>query len=537
MIVKLHRCRRLAWILILYLYGVAFILPLVLTITTTLAEETQAPGASLLSQEPHISFLNKKIHDTEEIDKMIPREVVDAAKRLIRASLETNDFSSRMLQLVQESEDNFKRESDDENNFGRIILDDLTTILGLGFATHEIESMIQSVRNEWSSSTIPSQNECTRTSESKPPSVTTTTRIQSDDTCTISPSSQLNDDSESRMLGDRHATALLDAVRDKDCLEREFDVQNKDTFDVGEAIEVFQKCRILVLRNVFSKETTERVFPHYIKYISDVESGKISSEGTTSFGGEYFILREDDSRFNYLATKKLVEVSTGLFDNEVVLEILSDPSMLGESMIVNHVGTIDAQPGGDAQYWHTDGSYIPSDDVISSGFLGVGGHDLPPFAINMFTPLLPREGMGLEHGPTEFCLGTSHLEGHDVDKDLPLNDPSLLKADNGIIEDLQEFLWYVDRGQEPPPDADCPSHLHRVPLLKEGDAVLFDYMLTHRGGANRSKETNRSMIFANYSKKWFRDNNFDYFNEFEPMTTLEELTKLTRFALLEENGE
>ena len=463
----------------------------------------------MLSNEPGAQSSNGKVS----------QEVVDAVKRFIRAS-----FGSK---------ENYTRELNGEDDSSRIV-NDLMKILGLVFAEGEIESLIQSVRNESNGAANSSPREYTTTSEPKPPPLAEATEIPKDGECRASPSYPQNG-VESRMTADRHATALIDVVRDKDCLGREFDVQNEDAFDVEEAIEVFKKCRILVLRNVFSKETTERVLPHYIKYISDVESGNISSEGTTNFGGEYFILREDDSRFNYLATEELVGASSGLFDNEIILEILSDPSMLGESMIVNHVGTIDAQPGGDAQYWHTDGSYVPSDDVTTSGFLGVGGHDLAPFAINMFTPLLPREGMGLEHGPTEFCIGTSYLEGHDVEEDLPVDDLSLLKADNGIVERLHEFLWYVHKGQEPPPHFDCPSHLHRIPLLKEGDAVLFDYMITHRGGANRSKETNRSMIFANYSKKWFRDNNFDYFSGFQRMTTLEELTKLTRFALVERN--
>ena len=88
---------------------------------------------------------------------------------------------------------------------------------------------------------------------------------------------------------------------------------------------------------------------------------------------------------------------------------------------------------------------------------------------------------------------------------------------------------------EPPPHVDCPNHLYRIPLLQEGDALLFDYMLTHRGGANNSAKSNRSMIFATYSKKWFRDTNFDTnFGHRTGLTHLEELTRLTRFAVVNE---
>jgi len=437
-------------------------------------------------------------------DRM-PHETISAAKRLIRASLATKDEETHGDDAVE-------------------LTDDLITILQLSFDSDEIEAMIQDVRNE---------SRDTNTSVS-----TASTSTKAGGECSASASmAQGGDNPPTRMTGDRHAAALLDTVQDMDCLEREFDVQNENEFDVEEAVDILRRCRILVLRNVFSKETTERVLPHYRRYISDVASEKISSEGTTTFGGDYFILKEDNSRFNYMATKQLVELSTGLLDNQILIEILSDHTILGDSMIVNHVGTIDAQPGADVQYWHADGDYVPSNDVDNSGFLGVGGHDLPPFAINMFTPLLPKEGMGPEHGPTEFCLGTSHLKGHDMEEDLPVDDLSLLKADRGIVEHLQEFEWHVERGLEPPPHVDCPRHLHRIPLLKEGDVLLFDYMLTHRGGANRSRKTNRSMIFATYSKKWFRDTNFDTIFGRGPTTPLEELTRLTRFALVEETGQ
>ena len=485
-----------------------YVLVLTLLVGTTSAVETQETSSLPSLSSPGLdSLLSNKLGEEGE---NVPQEIVHAAKRLIRASLSTKDFSV-VLPRDTEEEEAYGDDAD-------MVTDDLIKILGLSFDGGEIESMIQDVRNELKSATLP--NSAASTSK------------EAHDECSATPSTA-NDDPQTRMTGDRHAAALLDTVRDTDCLEREFDVQNEDVFDVADAIGVLKKCRILVLRNLFSKETTERVFPHYIKFMSDVTSGKISAEGTTNFGGDHFILSEGESRLNFMATKDLLDNSTGLLDNEILIEILSDPALLGEEVIVNHVGTVDAGPDGKAQYWHTDGDYVPNDDVESRGFLGVGGHDLPPFAINMFTPLLPREGMGPEHGPTEFCLGTSHLKGHDMKEDFPVDDPRLLKADNGIVEHLQEFEWHVDQLLDPPP---CPGHLHRIPLLKEGDAVIFDYMLTHRGGANRSENTNRAMIFATYSKTWFRDINFDWYKD-APGINLEHLTRLTRFALVKETGE
>ena len=466
--------------------------------------------------------------------------VKDAAKRLIRASLrEDNPAVNPAEEAAYPGFDG--------------LVEDLSIVLGPSFDRVAIESMVREVRDGLRNATrmttaVPDDTEnatdakesCTPASKSVGGECIVSQLGSSSTNSTESSHKQKreektyqdgdNDTYESRRFADRHASGLLETVRDRDCLEREFDVANDETFDIDEAIDVFVKCRILVLRNIFSRETTERVFPHYIRYIADVRSGKLSSEGTTTFGGDYFILKEDNSRFNYMATQKLVELSTGILDHEVLLGILSHHAVLGEDAIVNHVGTIDAQPGAEAQYWHADGEYLPNDDAGARGYNGVAGHDLPAFAVNMFTPLLPRR-MGPEHGPTEFCVGTSHLRGHDTERDLPVRDPDLLATDDGIVEDLQEFEWHVERGHE----ADCPEHLHRIPLMREGDALLFDYMLTHRGGANRSQRSNRSMVFATYSRRWFRDTNFDtdFGHRPPPTTDLEELTRLTRYALID----
>lgn len=471
--------------------------------------------------------------------------VIRAAKRLIRASLHTEDIS----RVDNADAEEFREGLNDLVSAANTLVDDLTMVLGPSFEKDEIESMVRDVRKEWNAAekqSIPQEKDNTTTSNSNSPSASATAAgtsihgecmaspLPTPSTATRSAAAEegIKHADASRMTADRHALGLLETVRDADCLEREFDVED-DAFDVEEAIDVLVRCRILVLRNLFSKKTTERVFPRYSQYISDVQAGRISREGTTTFGGDYFILKEDDSRFNYMATKELVEASTGLLDREILVEILSDPFVLGDSFIVNHVGTIDAKPGADAQYWHADGVYTPNENAPELGFVGVGGHDLPPFAINLFTPLLPH-AMGPEHGPTEFCVGTSHLKGHDTEEDLPVENETLLAADGDIVERLQEFEWHIERGWEPPSRADCPEHLHRIPLLQKGDAILFDYMLTHRGGANNSPD-HRSMIFATYSRKWFRDTNFDTdFGHREYLTPLDELTRLTRFAVVEE---
>ena len=316
---------------------------------------------------------------------------------------------------------------------------------------------------------------------------------------------------------DRHASGVLNAYNSYDCLQREFDAKDPN-FDIEEAKDVLEKCRILVIRNVFSNEIVDRALRNINQYINDVETSKIKSEGTTTYGGEYFILREDKGRVNYMLTKQLAETAAkDIVTNENVLNILSDYRLLDENFVINHMGTLNAQPGAPAQGWHSDDEYIFGKNSFDE--FGVAGHDLPPFAISMFTPLLQ---MTYDHGPTEFCIGTSNLRGHR--NDLDIEDETLLKT--GVVQNLHSFERQQNGRRQ------CPKGFERSPLLNLGDIVLFDYMITHRGGPNNSNDL-RSMLFTVYSRKWYRDSTFDIKDDDDDEDDFERLTQITRFAVVE----
>lgn len=88
----------------------------------------------------------------------------------------------------------------------------------------------------------------------------------------------------------------------------------------------------------------------------------------------------------------------------------------------------------------------------------------PCHAVNVFTPLVD---MTLQHGPTEFCLGSHVLGQEDWDR------------------------RYIE-----------------TPLQKKGVPVMFDYRLGHRGLANTSKDP-RPIVYCTYARagdgKEFRD--------------------------------
>jgi ectoine hydroxylase-related dioxygenase (phytanoyl-CoA dioxygenase family) len=402
-------------------------------------------------------------------DDQIERRLL-AAERIIAASVQS---------MVDDS----------DASTAAALLSDLTLLLKDTMDETEITTIFQEIQSTTKSKNHPQKSKSKSTHESD------------------------HDNPINMFSADRHAAAVLDAHQSFDCLEREFDVTDPN-FDTDQAAGVLEKCRILVLRNVFSQRIVNQTLARYQKFTHDVRTGRILRDGTTTYGGDYFILKEDRYRLNYMIPRELA--SADILANEHVLEILSHYNLLDEDFIVNHSGTLNAQPGAPPQAWHADAEYLYGDRSFDE--YGVAGQDLPPFAISMFTPLLE---MTYDHGPTEFCLGTAHFRGHHLST-LPVTDEDLLE--NGVVASLHR--WDSKLKGTP-----CPEAFRRTPLLRLGDVVLFDYMLSHRGGPNQSNDL-RSMLFTVYSRKWYKDWTFDINNN-EDETEFERLTKTTRFAVVQ----
>ena len=101
----------------------------------------------------------------------------------------------------------------------------------------------------------------------------------------------------------------------------------------------------------------------------------------------------------------------------------------------------------DDQQWHGDGDHLFKH-----------AHS-PPHCINVFVPLVD---LVPSNGPTHFCPGTHRLGSFNKDTN----------------------RWPL-----------CAS---------KGDAILFDYRVKHKGGAN-STEIDRPILYLCYSRPWFRD--------------------------------
>ena len=131
---------------------------------------------------------------------------------------------------------------------------------------------------------------------------------------------------------------------------------------------------------------------------------------------------------------------------------------LGVDMKLIKSGCVVAMPGCPRQPVHPDGKHLFDE-----------GDHLPPHCITVFVPLID---MSEQLGPTEFYPGTHR-------RDCPRQDYKACET------------------------GDCEGVAFTS--AKAGDAVMFDYRVLHRGGANSSTRQRPLTVLHVRASPWFTD--------------------------------
>lgn len=132
--------------------------------------------------------------------------------------------------------------------------------------------------------------------------------------------------------------------------------------------------------------------------------------------------------------------------------------LLGTTCRLLKVGCVVALPGAEQQGVHRDGRLLF--DELQDPSMG----PLPPHCLTVFVPLID---LRREHGPTEYWPGTHHET----------------KQSPGAKDGHGEPIRFC---------------------AKAGAAIIHDYRLRHRGGANGSNDL-RPLLYFTYARSWFHD--------------------------------
>jgi ectoine hydroxylase-related dioxygenase (phytanoyl-CoA dioxygenase family) len=137
-----------------------------------------------------------------------------------------------------------------------------------------------------------------------------------------------------------------------------------------------------------------------------------------------------------------------------------------------YAGLIFSYPGSCDQPWHQDGMPLFPEFKQSALLQST----LPPYALNVFLPLEDEDG-STEKGPTELLPGSHKWTSPD----------ERLKS---IVENINDEEDEESDTRDASGSSDDDGDIIRdgksiiAPVLKQGDALIYDYRVCHRGTAN-----------------------------------------------------
>jgi len=292
---------------------------------------------------------------------------------------------------------------------------------------------------------------------------------------------------------DKYVEQLYATINDPDCMEGEVDFASDD-FRVENAIRIWQKCRLLVLRNIIDKAYIYEFRKNVTQFVYDLNEGKVNDKGRTSYADPYYVYDVSSHRWDLLLPSRFV--SEQIITDGRLMQILSDERVLGEQMKLMAFGMVMSEPNAECQQWHNDADYVYGDGN-SLRCLGAAGIEYPSSQITLMAPLL---NITHQHGPTQFCMGSAALNGFDsLDEVDQWFDHALKErffTNEMAINEFSDFL-----------DGWCPQKMWRSTHINMGDMLLWDFSLTHRAGRNNSTDF-RTALYASFSRSRIQDQNF-----------------------------
>lgn len=287
---------------------------------------------------------------------------------------------------------------------------------------------------------------------------------------------------------DPHVLRALDASSDPICTEP---LDRRDTVTGAtvlprEAAVRLRRCGFVHLRGALAPEELTAAHERLGRYVRALRANTTALlRGRTSLGEAHFVNSLQERRWELLLPAELA--TAGLLLSQPAHATLAHFAVLGPQLSLHSFGAAIAEPGAQPQRWHRDASPL---------FVGVSGGELPPHAVTL---LAPMRDLTSDDGPTELCVGSHHTYGL-----------GFVHFGYMATSNLTLRRWGVAQLTARGGDAGaCEAgglRVHR-PLLRQGDALLFDYRLRHRGGANSSPR-HRALLYVTFARPWYVDAGF-----------------------------
>ena len=125
---------------------------------------------------------------------------------------------------------------------------------------------------------------------------------------------------------DRHVAKMMQIVNDPDCRTKKLDATSDD-FMVSQAVEILTKCSFVHIQNAIPRTVLEPYKLQVTSYLKGLQSGRIGSEGTTTFGEPYFIHETSPHRYDLLFPDNLL--NEDIMAPPLLLKILQDSQVIG----------------------------------------------------------------------------------------------------------------------------------------------------------------------------------------------------------------
>jgi Phytanoyl-CoA dioxygenase (PhyH) len=252
------------------------------------------------------------------------------------------------------------------------------------------------------------------------------------------------------------------------------------------ALNAFKRCGVVVLRGAMASDDGDvdtlgreiaRVLAPFLESRERVFSA-LERSGGGDLDSVYEQVRHESmfASGDRFRERNLARIDVELGDHEADV-IARNPlvrrlleTLLGDDARLDSVSGVVALPEARDQHWHRDTPLLFEATTTGGGdkrrvHERHAGVHLPPFAVNVFVPLVDR--VDEANGATEFTLA-SHMWGD---------------------------IWR---------DENESDAVDKQLTLAKGDVLFFDLRTVHRGRANRS-QLPRPLLMLVYGRAWWHD--------------------------------